>query len=83
MHDLDSTMNQYQRITHRKIGDNFIGSMTNEELVELDLDPKNNLETNTFRIVDIVGQQYGIGLDKTEYTGIFTVIVPSPTALYY
>ena len=57
--------------------------MTNEELVEMELDPKENLPDNTFRIVDIRGEQYGVGANKTSYCGIFPVITTAPMALYY
>ncbi|MBQ5513052.1 MAG: hypothetical protein IIT83_05140, partial [Bacteroidales bacterium] len=38
---------------------------------------------NTFRIVDIRGDQYGTGAAKKEYTGIFPMITTAPIALYY
>lgn len=58
--------------------------MTNEELVELELEPTDFLETNMFRIVDIRCDQYGVGQNEdVEYGGIFTVVVPSPMSLYY
>jgi hypothetical protein len=57
--------------------------MTNEELVELELDPYANLDDGIFRIVDIKGEQYGIGASKLEYTGIFPVVVSAPMALYF
>ena len=84
MHDLDYRMSQVQRIS--QISDDsyqHIHSMTNEELIELELDPQENLDENTFRIVDIRGEQYGIGAAKTEYCGIFPVITTAPMALYY
>ena len=61
----------------------LIKQMTNEQLVELELDPTNNLEKNTIRIVDIRGEQYGVGAGKLEYCGIFPVIVSAPMAIYY
>ena len=42
--------------------------MTNEELVELELDPYANLDDGIFRIVDIKGEQYGIGASTLEYS---------------
>ena len=84
MHDIDRRMTQVQRISQisNNVGEH-IGSMTNEELVELELDPQANLKENTFRIVDIRGAQYGTGAAKTAYTGIFPVITTAPMALYY
>ena len=57
MHDLDHRMTQVQRISQASddYGDH-IKSMTNEELVELELDPQSNLPSDTFRIVDIRGE---------------------------
>ena len=84
MHDIDPLMTQVQRI--EQLCDDsgvFIHSMTNEELVELDLDPVSNLPENTFRIVDIRGEQYGAGAGNKEYVGIFPIIVPAPMAMYY
>lgn len=84
MHDLDPLMTQLQRIVQvADVNETRIHSMSNEELVELELDPKNNLDSNTFRIVDIVGEQYGVGAGKVEYAGIFPVITTAPMALYY
>lgn len=84
MHGLDSSMTQVQRIS-QVVGEDgsMIRSMTNDELVELELDPQENLEANTFRIVDIIGQQYGVGASQKQYTGIFPIIVTAPIALYY
>lgn len=84
MHDLDHRMTSVQRISQvtNNVGEH-IRSMTNEELVELELDPQDNLAQNTFRIVDIRGKQYGTGSAKTDYTGIFPVITTAPMALYY
>lgn len=84
MHDLDSRMTQVQRISQKE--DEFgqkIGQMTNEKLVELELDPQENLDENTFRIVDIKGEQYGTGAAKTEYAGIFPIITTAAMALYF
>lgn len=84
LHRLDKHMTQFQRIS--QISDKFgdrIHSMTNEELIDLELDPQNNLEQDTFRIVDIRGEQYGVGAGKLAYTGIFPMIVSAPMALYY
>ena len=58
-------------------------SLSYEELMEIELDPGENLEENTFRIVDIRGSQYGYGSSDLEYTGIFPVITTSPMALYW
>jgi hypothetical protein len=77
-------MTQVQRIS--QVEDNYgdsIHSMTNEELIELELDPQDNLDANTFRIVDIRGQRYGTGAGNLAYTGIFPMIVSAPMALYY
>ena len=41
------------------------------------------MDANTFRIVDIRGQRYGVGAAKTAYTGIFPMVVSAPMALYY
>ena len=84
MHDLDKSMSQVQRISQvsDKYGDR-IHSMTNEELIELELDPQDNLEQDTFRIVDIRGQRYGVGAGKLAYTGIFPIVTTAPMALYY
>ena len=84
MHNLDKHMTQVQRISQvtDKYGD-MIHSMTNEELIELELDPQDNLDSNTFRIVDIRGQRYGIGAGNLAYTGIFPMVVSAPMALYY
>ena len=84
MHSLDKRMTNVQRISqvYDKYGDR-IHSMTNEELIELELDPQDNLDANTFRIVDIRGQRYGVGAAKTAYTGIFPMVVSAPMALYY
>lgn len=84
MHSLDKNMTQVQRIS--QVSDNYgdrIHSMTNEELIELELDPQENLEQDTFRIVDIRGQKYGVGAAKTSYTGIFPIVTTAPMALYY
>ena len=84
LHRLDKHMTQFQRIS--QISDKFgdrIHSMTNEELIDLELDPQNNLEQDTFRIVNIRGEQYGVGAGKLAYTGIFPMIVSAPMALYY
>ena len=84
MHELDRRMTQCQKIS--QISDSsgeHIHSMTNEELVELELDPEANLDSGTFRIVDIRGEQYGKGVQDLSYTGIFPVIVTAPMALYY
>ena len=56
--------------------------MTAEELIDIELDPEANLPENTFRIVDIRGDQYGLGANNLEYTGIFPVFVTAPMALY-
>ena len=85
MHGIDQLMTQVQRIS-QVVDENTqsrIHSMTNEELVELELDPKANLEKNTFRIVDIVGEQYGVGAGKVAYVGVFPVITTATMALYY
>lgn len=84
MHNLDKHMTQVQRISQvsDKYGDK-IHSMTNEELIELELDPQDNLEQDTFRIVDIRGQQYGVGAGKLAYSGIFPIVTTAPMALYY
>lgn len=84
MHELDRRMTQVQRISQvsNEVGEH-IHSMTNEELVELELDPQEHLQNGTFRIVDIRGEQYGRGTQNLEYTGIFPVIVTAPMALYY
>ena len=83
MHGLDDRMNQVQRITMVEQPDGtHVKSITAEELVELELDPQENLEPNTFRIVDIRGAQYGQGAATAEYCGIFPIIVTSPMALY-
>ena len=84
MHTLDKRMTQVQRIS--QVSDQYgdiIHSMTNEKLIEVELDPQDNLDQNTFRIVDIRGDRYGIGAGKLAYTGIFPMIVSSPMALYY
>lgn len=85
LHNIDPHMNQFQRISQVKIGNSGIGinHMTGQDLIDLELDPQENLEENTFRIVDIRSQQYGVGVGKHEYTGIFPMIVTSPMALYY
>lgn len=57
--------------------------MTDEQLIELELDPRSILDKNTFRIVDLQRQQYGVGEDKKQYLGIFPMIVTAATALYY
>ena len=84
MHALDSKMTQVQRISQisNSLGEH-IHKMTNEELVDLEIDPQANLDANTFRIVDIKGERYGVGAAKTAYTGVFPVVVTSPMALYY
>lgn len=84
MHNLDKRMTQVQRISQveNQYGDR-IHSMTNEKLIEVELDPQDNLDQNTFRIVDIRGDRYGIGAGKLAYTGIFPMIVTAPMALYY
>lgn len=51
--------------------------------MELDLDPISNLEENTFRIVDIRGEQYGTGPNDIQYSGIFPMVVTAPMAMYY
>ena len=84
MNSLDPRINQYQRRT--QVHDSYgisIGHITNEELMEIELDTGENLEENTFRIVDIRGSQYGYGSSDLEYTGIFPVITTSPMALYW
>lgn len=84
MNALDPRLNQYQRIT--QVRDDYgisIGHMTNEDLMEVELDPKENLEENTFRIVDIRGGQYGYGSGTLEYSGVFPIITTAPMALYY
>lgn len=54
LHDIDRSLNQYQRISQVKDSNGLlIGHMTSEELVELDLDTKSTLDQNTIRIVDI------------------------------
>jgi hypothetical protein len=84
MHNIDQRLNQVQRISQiSDSSDEYIHSMTNEQLVELELDPQSNLEANTFRIVDIKGHQYGVGAGKVAYSGIFPVITTAPMALYY
>ena len=83
MHGIDDKMTQVQRIT--QVQDDYgthIKSMTNEQLIELELDPKQNLDDNTFRIVDIRGEQYGSGAGKHPYTGIFPIITTAPMAMY-
>lgn len=85
MHGIDNLMTQVQRIS-QVVDDKTqsrIHSMTNEELVELELDPKDNLEPNTFRIVDIVGEQYGVGAGRVAYVGVFPIITTATMALYY
>ena len=57
--------------------------MKNEDLIELELDPQSNLPKNTFRIVDIRGEQYQTGVAKKQYGGIFPVLTSAPMALYY
>ena len=84
MHDIDPMMTQVQRIA--QISDDsgqHIFSMTNDELVELDLDPRSNLAEGTFRIVDVRCEQYGTGVQNVEYDGIFPVITTAPMALYF
>jgi hypothetical protein len=84
MHDIDYRMTQVQRIS--QVQDDtgmFIKRMSNEELIDLELDPQSNLPSNTFRIVDIKCEQYGVGASKKEYTGIFPIITTAPMALYY
>ena len=84
MHELDHRMTQVQRVS--QISDEFgthIHSMSNEELVELELDPQANLEENTFRIVDIRGEQYRRGAGGKECVGIFPILTSAPMALYY
>jgi len=85
MHGIDPTMTQVQRISQvvDERDQTRIHSMANEKLVELELDPKANLDTNTFRIVDIVGEQYGIGAGKVAYVGVFPIITTATMALYY
>ena len=84
MHGLDPLMTQIQRISQVADDDEVrIHSMTNEELVELELDPRQNLASNTFRIVDIIGEQYGVGAGRVEYVGMFPVITTAAMALYY
>lgn len=83
MHNLDSNMNQLQRLV--PISDDVgvhINSMYNDLMIDIELDPEANLEENTLRIIDIRGEQYGTGAGGLEYTGIFTVFVPAPMALY-
>ena len=84
MHEIDKRMTQVQRISQisNAVGEH-IHSMTNEELIEMELDPQDNLEENTFRIVDIRGEQYGTGAGNLQYTGIFPIITTAPMALYY
>ena len=84
MRDLGKRMTQVQRIS--QISDDVgehIHTMANEELVELDLDAQSTLKKGTFRIVDIRGEQYGVGAANLNYTGIFPMIVTAPMALYY
>ena len=84
MHRIDNSMNQLQRIS--PISDNtgkHVSRMSNESLIELELDPEANLDPGVFRIVDIRGEQYGMGVGELEYTGIFPVFVTAPMALYY
>ena len=84
MHYLDPLMTQCQRIRQLPHSDgNYISSMTNDELVNLELDTRSNLKSGTIRIVDIVGGQYGKGVGDHEYTGIFPMFVSAPMALYY
>ena len=83
LHGIDNRMTQVQRIV--QVQDDYgshIKSMTNEELVELELDPQEHLESNTFRIVDIRGEQYGGGAGKQSYTGIFPIITTAPMVMY-
>ena len=83
LHGIDSRITQVQRIV--QVQDDYgshIKSMTNEDLVELELDPQEHLENNTFRIVDIRGEQYGGGAGKQSYTGIFPIITTAPMAMY-
>ena len=84
MRELDQRMTQVQRISQVSddVGE-LIHTMTNEELVELELDPQSNLKAGTFRIVDIRGEQYGQGAAKLNYTGVFPMLVTAPVALYY
>ena len=84
MHRVDSRMTQVQRISQvaNEAGE-LIGTMTNEQLVDLELDPQANLGENIFRIVDIKGDQYGVGAAKQPYTGIFPMLVTAPMAMYY
>lgn len=84
MHRVDNSLNQLQRIS--PISDNtgkHVFRMSNESLIELELDPEANLDPGIFRIVDIRGEQYGMGVGELEYTGIFPVFVTAPMALYY
>lgn len=85
MHGIDPLMTQVQRISQvvQESDQTRIHSMTNEKLVELELDPRNNLSKNTFRIVDIIGEQYGVGAGRVAYCGVFPVITTAPMALYY
>ena len=84
LNDIDRRMTQVQRIS--QVSNDYgehIGKMTNEELIELELDPQENLEQNTFRIVDIRGEQYGTGAENLFYTGIFPILTTAPMALYW
>ena len=83
MHAIDPRMTQVQRVVQVKDNTGLhIGSMTCENLVELELDPQANLEKGTIRIVDIRSDQYGVGAGKQQYTGVFPVFVSAPLALY-
>lgn len=84
MNSLDSRMTQFQRIS--QVSDDYgthIKYMDNDKLVETELDPKSNLDDNTFIIADIRCEQYGVGAAKKEYTGIFPIITSAPMAMYY
>lgn len=88
MNELDNSMGQLQRISQKSYvdqnGDEYlIGTMSNEDLINLELDPQDNLDENTFRLVDIRGNQYGSGQLNIEYGGIFPIIVTAPMAMYY
>lgn len=57
--------------------------MSNEKLLDIELDPQSNLEENTFRLVDIRENQYAQGQLGIEYGGMFPIVVSAPMALYY
>ena len=77
-------MTSFQRISQVKSKSGIsIAHMTNEQFQEMQIAPTETIPQNTFRIVDIRGEQYGSGNGNVEYTGIFPIIVTSATALYY